>query len=213
MKDVRSAAVSPRTRSLHHSELTAIYDVGSVIVEIERRPGFIAMDHIPTEVKFGSSAQVLPKESHRPAILQSGPDAEEIPQDMNTAVRVVNDYWAQHWSNFFTGAYVAPKVVGLYNGSAPGAPTCAGETPGSDNAYYCRDGHHVAWDLKLMSRGFIYGDGWVYLAVAHEWGHAIQAQLSNELQSIDGERKRIAWPAPPCTDRRGTAIFNLNPEM
>lgn len=118
---------------------------------------------------------------------QPNPSAEEILEDMNTAVRVVNAYWAQHWSDFFTETYLPPKVVGLYDGSAPGAPTCAGETLESGNAYYCKAGHFVAWDLGLMSQGLVYGDGWVYLAVAHEWGHAIQAQLSTKLRSVGTE--------------------------
>jgi predicted metalloprotease len=106
---------------------------------------------------------------------------------MNTAVEVVNAYWAKHWSDFFTETYVPPKVVGLYDGSMPGAPTCAGKTLESYNAHYCKVGHFVAWDLGLMSQGLVYGDGWVYLAVAHEWGHAIQAQLSTELRSVGTE--------------------------
>lgn len=118
---------------------------------------------------------------------EPGPSAEELLQDINTAVQVVNDYWAQHWSEFFTGTYVPPNVVGLYDGSTPGAPVCAGITLDAGNAFYCRDGHYVAWDTELMGNGFTYGDSWVYLVVAHEWGHAIQAQLVPELQTVGHE--------------------------
>jgi predicted metalloprotease len=52
------------------------------------------------------------------------------------------------------------------------------------NAYYCPSGNFLAWDENLMRAGYTQiGDAWVYLVIAHEWGHAIQAQLPNQLVS------------------------------
>jgi hypothetical protein len=42
----------------------------------------------------------------------------------------------------------------------------------------------VAWDANLLVDGAdLIGDSWVYLIVAHEWGHAIQARLDSTLVS------------------------------
>jgi uncharacterized protein len=52
------------------------------------------------------------------------------------------------------------------------------------NAYYCPSGNFLAWDEDLMRAGYNQiGDAWVYLVIAHEWGHAIQAQLPDRFVS------------------------------
>ena len=52
------------------------------------------------------------------------------------------------------------------------------------NAYYCPVGNFLAWDEDLMRAGYTQiGDAWVYLVIAHEWGHAIQAQLPDRFVS------------------------------
>jgi uncharacterized protein len=118
-----------------------------------------------------------------------GPDAEELIQDMDVAVQVVNNYWNIHWSEFFTGTYTPPRVVGLYDASTSGGePTCGGQPVPPDNALYCSTGEDfLAWDVALMAKGAQYGDSWVYLVIAHEWAHAIQYRLSEELQTLDAE--------------------------
>jgi uncharacterized protein len=116
-----------------------------------------------------------------------GPDLAEVLDDIKAAEKVVNDYWSKHWGESFPGAYRPPRVVGLYDGTSPDAPTCAGDKLAADNAYYCGPEDFVAWDGKLMGRAAQIGDSWVYLVIAHEWGHAIQARLSRELTSPAAE--------------------------
>lgn len=118
----------------------------------------------------------------------TGVTIEELADDMRTAEEVVDAFWATHWSEYFTGDYSPPGVVGLYDGNdTSSAPSCGDEllTPG--NAFYCPDEDFVAWDAGLMLRGAELGDAWVYLVIAHEWGHAIQARLSPELQAAASE--------------------------
>ena len=56
------------------------------------------------------------------------------------------------------------------------------------NAYYCPAGDFLAWDEELMAAGYRQiGDAWVYLIIAHEWGHAIQARLQREQVSVAAE--------------------------
>lgn len=40
--------------------------------------------------------------------------ANDMNTDISTAVYVVNRYWTNHWSQFFTGRYSPPGVFGGY---------------------------------------------------------------------------------------------------
>lgn len=93
------------------------------------------------------------------------------------AVNVVNDFWQKNWNAYFTGAYAPPRVAGTYTPGSPGAPACGGEPAPPNNAFYCPAGDFLAWDGKLMRDGYAQGDSWVYLVIAHEWGHAIQNRV------------------------------------
>ncbi|MDZ5623267.1 neutral zinc metallopeptidase [Nocardioides bizhenqiangii] len=111
-------------------------------------------------------------------------DEEELAGDIDSAVAITDDWWQRHWKDYFTGRYTPPNVVGLYDGyDEASAPTCFGESLPPGNAFYCPDGDYVAWDKTLLELGYEIGDAWPYLIIAHEWGHAIQADLSMELQS------------------------------
>lgn len=106
------------------------------------------------------------------------PTTDEFFGDIEGAVTVVEWFWANNWSNHFPGTYQAPFVLGTYDGYAASPPTCGGQQLPPFNAVYCPIGHYVAWDVNLLS--FFYaeqGDALVYLVVAHEWGHAIQARM------------------------------------
>ncbi len=116
------------------------------------------------------------------------PTTEEFYADLAAAETVVNAFWAANWSNHFTGVYRPPTVVGLYDGTRPGAPTCGPFTLDPYNAFYCTPGDYVAWDVNLLSIFYSHGgDAMTYLLVAHEWGHAMQARLVPEDVSIASE--------------------------
>ena len=54
--------------------------------------------------------------------------------------------------------------------------------------YYCVAEDYVAWDAALLVDGADQiGDSWVYLVVAHEWGHAMQARLDPSLVAAADE--------------------------
>ncbi len=115
--------------------------------------------------------------------LASGVTLEELKEDMKGAQDLVDGYWAKHWSYFYTGSYEPPTVLGLYDGTvADERPTCDGKPLEEYNAYYCAPEDFLAWDVSLMVRGAdLIGDTWVYMVIAHEWGHAIQERLDPSL--------------------------------
>lgn len=107
----------------------------------------------------------------------------ELRGDLDAAVTVTDTFWSTHWSDYFTGAYVAPTVTGLYDGLAAGTvPTCGGEPLEAYNAFYCSADDSLAWDVNLIVDGSAQiGDSFPYLVIAHEWGHAVQARLDPSL--------------------------------
>ncbi|MEV0600358.1 hypothetical protein AB0I82_13820 [Streptomyces sp. NPDC050315] len=106
------------------------------------------------------------------------------------AVSVVDGFWNAHWSDHFTGVYRSPAVFGAYVPGTPSAPDCAGEPAVPSNAFYCPAEDFIAWDAQLMRDGYALGDAWVYLVIAHEWGHAVQqrvAGLSTVAQELQAD--------------------------
>ncbi|MFJ2032036.1 neutral zinc metallopeptidase [Streptosporangium sp. NPDC087985] len=107
--------------------------------------------------------------------------ADDMDRDISAAVYVVNRYWSTHWSRFFTGRYSRPGVFGGYQRGVRKPPFCGAVRLTYDNAWYCSDDDYIAWDVDLMREGYRFGDAWVYLVIAHEWGHAVQRRLDASL--------------------------------
>jgi uncharacterized protein len=124
---------------------------------------------------------------------------EEFYQDYFGALDLVNNWWAGHWSEYFTGAYTPPRLIdggvyglGLYSRDS-GTPddefredelqfTCAGQPLDPNNALHCSGAEDfVAFDIEFLLRARTLGDVFVYMIVAHEWGHAIAADLQTSL--------------------------------
>jgi predicted metalloprotease len=113
-------------------------------------------------------------------------DQGEMANDEKTAVEVTDAYWRRHFSELFGREYRSPQVAGGYVGND--GPPCGGEPSVPFNAFYCTDGDFLAWDENLMAAGYErIGDVWVYLIIAHEWAHAIQARLDRGLVSVAAE--------------------------
>jgi predicted metalloprotease len=111
-----------------------------------------------------------------------GPDDQDTRSgDERTAVSITNEFWSR-WFDDQGLRYIPPEVAGGYVGTR--GPSCAGEPSVPGNAYYCPPENFLAWDENLMRAGYNQiGDAWVYLVIAHEWGHAIQAQLPDRFVS------------------------------
>jgi predicted metalloprotease len=102
-----------------------------------------------------------------------------------SAVSVVNEFWRRTFADN-DQRYRPPRVVGDYVGTS--GPRCGGRAAVPGNAFYCPRGDFLAWDRNLMVAGYRQiGDGWVYLVVAHEWAHAVQARLDRSQVSVAAE--------------------------
>lgn len=110
------------------------------------------------------------------------PVPSDMAADEQTAVEAVNRFWARHFGDYFGRPYRPPGIRGGYVGQS--GPRCGGVRSLAGNAFYCRPGDFLAWDQGLMNAGYQkVGDSWVYVIIAHEWGHAIQARLNRGLVS------------------------------
>ena len=120
----------------------------------------------------------------RPAI--DSADLTELAQDERTAVNITDRFWREVFPETFGRSYRSPDVQGGYRGR--GGPTCGGQPSVPNNAFYCPSEDFLAWDENLMAAGYNQiGDAWVYLIIAHEWGHAIQARLQRDQVSVAAE--------------------------
>ena len=113
-------------------------------------------------------------------------DLSAMERDERFAVDAVDAFWRKHFPETFDKAYQPPQVAGGYVGTD--GPSCAGDASVPYNAFYCQPGDFIAWDENLMASGYSQiGDAWVYLIIAHEWGHAIQARLNSDQVSVQAE--------------------------
>lgn len=67
----------------------------------------------------------------------------------------------------------------------------------------------MAWDVNLMRSGCRTGDAYVYVIVAHEWGHAVQNRLAIGLRYVARELQAdcLAGAALDGADEDGTIVF------
>lgn len=113
-------------------------------------------------------------------------EGTDQPGDERLAVQVTDRFWREVFPDAFGRSYRSPTVKGGYEGE--NGPTCGGQPSVPFNAFYCPAEDFLAWDENLMSAGYEkIGDAWVYLIIAHEWGHAIQARLQRDRVSVAAE--------------------------
>ena len=186
-------------RAITIATLTCLLLTGCASILIPQAPAPTSGPAEPTPVPEAPSPSATtappPTETANPSPTEAAdppptgttdPIIGELLADIDTAVSVVNTFWATHWSEHFTGTYVPPTVIGLYDGSDPTtAPECGGEPLGPGNAYYCSVNDSLQWDVGLMYEGYLEGDAWAYLVVAHEWGHAIQERIPSIVMTAD----------------------------
>jgi predicted metalloprotease len=129
-------------------------------------------------VAFASSRQHPPLPSADVAPMSPPGD---MLADERSAVHAVDAFWKETLKG-----YQSPEVRGGYTGTD--GPSCAGKPAVQGNAFYCKPEDFLAWDQGLMSLGYQrIGNAWVYLIIAHEWGHAIQARVQKSRVSQAAE--------------------------
>lgn len=95
--------------------------------------------------------------------------------DVRTARTLTEEFWKQQFDRL--GETYRP-IADFVPYSGTSGPSCGGEPPVPNNAFYCPAGHFIAYDQDWMEALWNeMGDGSVYLIIPHEFGHSIQNQL------------------------------------
>ncbi|MEU7741568.1 neutral zinc metallopeptidase [Nonomuraea sp. NPDC049158] len=101
--------------------------------------------------------------------------ADTFEGDVRTARELTEAFWKQQFSAL--GRTYRP-ITDFVPYSGNSGPNCGGQPAVPNNAFYCPDGHFIAYDQDWMeSLWSEMGDGSVYLIIPHEFGHSVQAQL------------------------------------
>ena len=89
-----------------------------------------------------------------PTEFASGVTLEEFESDLKDAQTIVDEYWATHWSDFYTGTLRAAdrRSACTTARTRSTAPTCDGEPLEAYNAFYCPHEDYVAWDVEPAGR-------------------------------------------------------------
>ena len=133
---------------------------------------------------------------------------EDLATDERAAIGAAGGFWLSTFPDEFGRGYQPPIVIGGYIGDD--GPTCADQQSVPFNAFYCPSEDFIAWDENLMAAGYEQiGDAWVYLIIAHEWAHAIQARLEQDRLSVAAELQAdcLAGAALIGAARSGDLVF------
>ncbi|WP_327583512.1 neutral zinc metallopeptidase [Nonomuraea sp. NBC_00507] len=141
----------------------------------------------------GSTGPTAGEEPSELTILEQPGESTSIPQtrlrmgkNERDAVQIVSSFWEKN----ITGRYKPPTVWGPYHPADP--PMCGDERLKPNNVYYCSSDDYIAWDKNYI-KGNPERDGntFPYVAIAHEWGHAIQEQLRPHQRAQMGYRYEL----------------------
>ena len=105
------------------------------------------------------------------------------------AIPDIEQFWRDHYSEVYDGDY--PDLVGGVHAHFPGNDaelpsgcTFVGDYADvEDNAFYCDEGDFIVYDDALLFPDFAdeFGMSVTALVIAHEWGHAIQGPIRNDI--------------------------------
>lgn len=105
---------------------------------------------------------------------------DSFESDVRAARSLTESFWQQR---FAAAGRTYQPITRFIPYSGRSGPSCAGEPAVPQNAFYCPDGHFIAYDRDWLEGLWNnMGDGSVYLIIPHEFGHAVQAQLQSSFR-------------------------------
>jgi hypothetical protein len=129
-------------------------------------------------------------------------------QAEQVVIAAVGEYWERAFPDLFGKPYRGPRILGGYVGDQ--GPTCGDDPAPAFNAFYCDNGDFLAWDQNLMINGYRrIGVSWVYLIIAHEWGHAIQARIRHRQVSVASELQADCLAGATLAGARADGLITM----
>ncbi|GGO74234.1 neutral zinc metallopeptidase [Nonomuraea cavernae] len=110
-----------------------------------------------------------------PVPAEPPPKVDSFADDMRDARELTEAFWTKQFAKF---GWTYQPINDFIAYSGDSGPSCSGHRAAPKNAFYCRQGHFIAYDHEWMEGLWKeMGDGSVYVIIPHELGHAVQAQL------------------------------------
>ena len=100
---------------------------------------------------------------------------EEFEQDIHSAVRIAELYWA---GEFREAGQRFQRVSRISAYKRDGEIECGGQPLPRNNAVYCSAGDFIAYDIHWAVAAFRQiGDAFLYYLLGHEYAHGVQIRL------------------------------------
>ncbi|WP_395728018.1 neutral zinc metallopeptidase [Nakamurella sp.] len=121
---------------------------------------------------------------------------DDIHAEAAAAVAVTQRFWAESFAGRVNGdgtpeEWSAPELWngdGFYDSDAGSVADCGDGKNYTGNAFFCgnatKGSGFLAWDLQFFHQHLDLGRTMVYMVIAHETGHAVQARLVHD--GVDG---------------------------
>jgi uncharacterized protein len=111
-------------------------------------------------------------------------DYEEYSSLVAQVLGSLEDYWAQTFPDELGVPYPGdPAGYFYYRPEEQPGPSCGSQAAPPRNAFYCPGEDFIAWDeTGLLIPYYIRGDFAAAYVLAHEFGHAMQVRLPQQLQ-------------------------------
>jgi predicted metalloprotease len=108
------------------------------------------------------------------------PEVQDFVDEFNNLQQILETYWSQQ----ITG-YVKPSQTLVFGGSTDDPstfPTCGDSPVTANNGFYCGPDNTLILDADWMYQEYTdIGDSFLYVVLAHEYGHSAQANLPDNV--------------------------------
>ncbi len=123
---------------------------------------------------------------------QTGEDLDPNVDEFVSEFKEVQGALETYWTSKIDG-YEKPARTIVFGGESDDPstyPSCGGEQVESENGFYCPPDNTVILDAEWMYGEYKrIGDSFLYVVLAHEYGHSAQANLSEENQPAEADEE------------------------
>lgn len=114
------------------------------------------------------------------------PDVKEFVDEFKTLQQTLETYWGDQ-----IDGYQPPAQTIVFDGEHDDPstfPTCGGERVTAENGFYCGPDNTIILDAAFFLKEYdTIGDSFLYVALAHEYGHSAQANLPSNAAPPDSD--------------------------
>jgi predicted metalloprotease len=118
----------------------------------------------------------------------SDADVAEFVDEFKALQQTLESFWAEQ-----IDGYQPPSRTIVFDGESDDPatfPTCGGERVSAQNGFYCPPDNTIILDADWMYEEYrSVGDSFLYVVLAHEYGHSAQANLPEADKPAEGDQE------------------------